>query len=83
MLELLDAEEKILVDLTVWNPGTSQALLHGGVDQAPGSLRALARLPQNVRNDNTAFLALNPALFDQVVYDFLDPLAGDGGSTYL
>jgi len=83
VFELLDSEEQILVGLPVRDAGTAQALLYGGVDQAPGSRRALARPAQDVRDEGAPFLALYPPLFDQAVDDFLNPLAGSGSSAYL
>jgi hypothetical protein len=83
VLELLDAEEQVLIGLPGWNPGPTQALLHGGVHQAACSRRALVRPVQNVRDYGAPLRTLYPALLDQTVDGLLNPLAGDSGGTYL
>ena len=83
MLELFDAEEKILVDLAVRDASASQTLLHGGIYESAGSRRALARPIEDLLYDGATFLSLHPALFDQTVNYLLDPLAGSGGGAYL
>jgi len=83
MLELLDAEEEVLISLPGREAGATQALLHRSIDQASRSRRAFARPVHNVRDDGTSLIALDATLLDQAVNGLLYSLAREGCGSYL
>src|ERR671912_1584307 len=83
VLQLLDAEEKILVVLPGRKPAPPETLLHGSVDQRSRPGRALAGAVHHVVDHRAALFALDAALLDEGVHDLLHPVPRRGSSAYL
>src|SRR5215213_1199941 len=64
VLQLFDAEQKVLVILPSRNTAPPEALLHRSVDQRTRPGRALAGAVHHVVDHRAAFLALDAALLD-------------------
>jgi hypothetical protein len=73
VLELLDAEEEVLVVLPGREAASPETLLHRGVYQGTGAGGALPRPTQYLIHEGPTLLALYPALLDQVLDDLLYP----------
>jgi hypothetical protein len=64
MLELLDAEEEVLVGLAVRDTRGAQALLHGGIHEGASPRRALASPVHDALDHGATLLALHATLLD-------------------
>src|SRR5215213_8858426 len=83
VLELLDAEEEVLVVLPCRNPSSSETLLQRGVDQRSRPRRTLAGTVHHVVDHRAALLALDAALLDERVHDLLHLVPRRSSGTYL
>jgi hypothetical protein len=64
VFELLDAEEEVIVGLSVRHTRGAQTLLHGGIHKGASPRRALAGPVHHTFDHGAALLALHTALLD-------------------
>src|SRR5215210_1515305 len=83
VLQLLDAEQEVLVILPRRKPAPPQALLQRGVDQRTRACGALAGAAHHVVDHRASFLALDAALLDEGVDDLLHLVPRRRSSPYL
>src|SRR5919112_151424 len=83
VLQLLDAEEKVLIVLSGRKSAPPETLLQRGVDQRSRPRRALAGAVHHVVDHRAALFALDAALLDERVHDLLHPVPRRSSCTYL
>src|ERR671920_1057742 len=83
VLELLDAEEKVLVVLPSREPSSPETLLQRGVDQRSRPGRALSGAVHHVVDHRAALFALHATLLDERVHDLLHLVPRRSSGAYL
>src|SRR5215212_1754002 len=83
VLQLLDAEEEVLIVLPGRKSAPPETLLQRGVDQRTRPRRTLAGAVHHVVYDRAALFALDAPLLDERINDLLHPVPRRGSGTYL
>src|SRR5215208_8283746 len=83
MLQLLDAEEEVLIVLPGRKSASPETLLQRGVDQRSRPRRTLAGAVHHVVDHRAALFALDAALLDERVHDLLHPVPRRSSGAYL
>src|SRR5215208_53169 len=83
VLELLDAEEKVLVVLPCRKPSSPETLLQRSVDQRSRPCRALSGAVHHVVDHRAALFALHATLLDERVHDLLHLVPRRSSGAYL
>src|SRR5215216_7132677 len=83
MLQLLDAEQKVLIVLSGRKSAPPETLLQRGVDQRSRPRRTLAGAVHHVVDHRAALFTLDAALLDERVHDLLHLVPRCRSGTYL
>jgi hypothetical protein len=83
VLQLLDAEDEVLVVLAGREARPPETLLRSSIDQRPRAGGAFPSASHYLVHEGLALLALDTTLVDQVLDYLLNTLARRGGCAYL